>query len=305
MGAYQKIYELMGKRFIDVAQNAIFPLTKDSQVFYVNSVNGSDSYGGKSRFSPLATIAKAISLCTAAKGDIIIVEAEHVETITTAIAMSKSHVQLIGEKAGNLCPVITPNGVINAITITAAGCLVQGLKFAAPGTDAQTADINIAAANVTIRNTSHIASAGGNLNKVNVIVLNTGGDDALIDGVKIFNPSTEVPAAIKIAAAVARAEICNCLVLDVVGYTNGAIYDAAAATDLYVHHCTFQNAKAATAVVNYVANSVGVTAYCNISGRHTTIASNVVTGTSHDFFQCYTSEEPCKNGMLIPIIDAD
>jgi hypothetical protein len=41
------------------------------------------------------------------------------------------------------------------------------------------------------------------------------------------------------------------------------------------------------------------------SGRHTTIASNIVPGTGMDFFENYVVEEAALNGIIIPVADAD
>lgn len=272
--------------------------------FYVDSVNGSDSYDGLAWATPKATIDAAISLCTAAAGDTIVVAPHHAETVTTAITMDVTNVSIVGLHRGRLMPTVTGNAAIDAITITAAGCSVSGIKFAAPGTDAQTSDINIAAANCTVKDTVHIGSATS-VNKVAIITITAAGHDALVDGVKIYNSVVEVVGAIAVEGTAARVEICNCMVLDVIGFTNGALHVAAVAVQIYVHDNIFQNAKAATAVVNFAANATGVCTRNFVSGRHTTIASNIVTGTSTDWFENYVTEEAVKNGLLMPAVDAD
>lgn len=277
--------------------------TYSNKAFWVDSNTGSD--GNRGTFEkPFATIDYAIGQCTASKGDIVFVKPFHTETVTASITFDVIGATVIGLRQGNQMPIVTPNGAINAVTMTAAGSSIQNIEFAIPGTDTQTSDINIAADNCSVIGTRHHGSTTSN-NKVNVIVVNTGANDFLIQNCRIYNVTVEVPAAIKIAAAVSRGEICGNLVLDQIGYTNGAIYDAAIALDLYVHHNTFQNAKAGTVVMNWVANSVGVCAYNQVVGRHTTIASNVVTGTGMNFFENYVVEEAALNGIIIPVADAE
>jgi hypothetical protein len=41
------------------------------------------------------------------------------------------------------------------------------------------------------------------------------------------------------------------------------------------------------------------------SGRHTTIASNIVAGSGMDFFENYVVEEAALNGLYVPAQDAD
>ena len=81
--------------------------------------------------------------------------------------------------------------------------------------------------------------------------------------------------------------------------------DEAIATLVTVHNSLLKNIKAATAVVSFASNSTGVMSFCHVSGRHTTIASNIATGTGIDFFEVYATEEAAKNGMLLPAVDAE
>jgi hypothetical protein len=74
---------------------------------------------------------------------------------------------------------------------------------------------------------------------------------------------------------------------------------------LYIHDNIFSNAKADTVVMDFTSNSTGVCANNGINGRHTTIQSNVVTGTGMAFFEQYGVEEAAKNGLLMPVVDAE
>jgi len=273
-------------------------------IFFVDD-SGSDAAGyGYSPDKPVATIDYAIGLCTAGRGDTIYVMPGHAETVTAAITCDVSMVSIIGLGQGGQRPVITPNGTIDAITVTAAGVRIENLEFAVPGTDAQTADINIAAAGCTVRNTLHHGSTTGN-NKVDIITITAAGHNALIDGARIYNTTVEVVGGIILEGAAARVEVKNCLVLDAIGFTNGAIADEATATLAYIHHNTFMNAKAATVVMSFGNNSTGCCAYNQVIGRHTTIASNVSAGTGMNFFENYVVEQAALNGLYIPAQDAD
>lgn len=305
MKTQSKLFRLQNERFLPLVNEALLgSLHRQQSIFYVDSNTGSDSYSGTDIRSPLATIAEAVSKCTADRGDTIIVLPHHAETVTAAIDLNKAGIQLIGLKVGNRRATITGNGTIDVIDVSSDDCLIAGLKFAAPETDAQTADINIDAANCSVVDTVHIGSQTSK-NKVDIITLTANADDALLDGVKIYNTVVEVVGGIVLEGACARVEIRNCFVFDSIGFTNGAISDEATATALNIHHNTFSNAKADTVVMEFGNNSSGVCAYNNVNGRHTTIASNVTPGTGMAFFQNFAVEEAAKNGIVIPVADAD
>lgn len=283
------------------------------RLFYVSNnsvppfggVAGSDNgNAGLSPLQPFATIDYAIGKCVASRGDGIFVLGGHAETVTAAITLDVAGVQIIGVPVGNRLPIVTGNGTIDAMTVTADNCSIQNIEFAAPETDAQTADINVAAAKCKVVNTRHIGSKTAK-NKVDIITLTSSANDVLIDGVRIYNTVVEVVGGIVFEGALARAEVRNCFVFDSIGFTDGCISDEAAATGLYVHHNVFQNSKAATAVMNWVTNSTGVCSFNHISGRHTTLASNVVTGTGMDFFENRVTEQASLNGAIIPAADTD
>lgn len=275
----------------------------DGNVFWVDS--GSGAAGNPGTFnSPLSTIAGALAKCTAANNDYVLCKAGHAETLTAALSVTVSGVSIIGLGRGMLRPTITGNGTIDAITISAANVTVGNMIFPAPETDAQTADINIAAAGVTVYDTYHIGSQTSK-NKVDVITMTSAADDVLLDGVRVYNSVVECVGCFAIEGALSRGEIRNCFVFDSIGWTNGALYDGATALALYVHNNVFKNAKAATVVLEFGNNSTGICSFNHISGRHTTLASNVTAGTGMDFFENRVTEEAALNGAVIPAADTD
>ena len=99
-------------------------------IYFVHSGTGTDGAGyGQNPDSPLATIDYAIGLCTASKGDVIYVLPGHAESIAAAAGIDCDviGISIIGLGSGTLKPTVT--------FITA-----------------DTADVDIDAANVTIRN---------------------------------------------------------------------------------------------------------------------------------------------------------
>lgn len=302
MDAMKRIGRLAGSRFVDVLNGSVMLTHPLAKVFYVDSTLGDSTKSGEDIRSPLPTLAAAYAKCTADHGDIIAVLPGHSETISSTLTISKAGVQIVGFKWGNRIPIITVSGAIDGISVEAANVTIQGLRFAGPAVDAQTADINVAAAYCSIIDTVHIGSVATE-NKVAIITLTADADDCLIDGVKIYNTVVEVPSAIVLEGALTNVTIKNTFVMDSVGFTNGAISDGAAATGVIIQDSVFQNAKAATAVIKFSNSSVGFGINVGVSGRHTTIASNI-SGAAFEFFPAYVTEEAAKSGMVWTV-DAD
>jgi hypothetical protein len=271
------------------------------QVFWVDD---SGSNGNKGTFDrPFATIQKGIDSCTAGRGDMVMVKSGHAETVTAQIDADTAGVAVIG--LGPVKPVITVNGAIDGIDVSAAGVSLVNLEFAIPGTDAQTSDINVDAAYCSIVNcTSHGSTTSKN--KVSFITVTANGDDLDIVGFRGYNDTVDMVSGIELAAA-ARVNIVDCHLHSsgTVGYSTGVVDDTGVCTDLLIKDCTFKNVKAATAVLTFASNSVGVVSNCHVSGRHTTIASNILEGTGMDFFETYVTEEAALNGLLHPVADGD
>lgn len=125
-------------------------------VFFVSSTstNKGDSAGkGRTPDAPFATLDYAIGVCTANQGDVIIVLPGHAETITGAagVALDVAGVSVLGVGQGRLRGKFTFTTAVGAsFDISAANCRVEGLVFL-NGIDAQTAMVNVTAADAAIR----------------------------------------------------------------------------------------------------------------------------------------------------------
>lgn len=301
----KRLKDVEFEKFSDLLSDALNRKHKSSNLFYVDSNTGNSAYNGLRMTSPFATLAQAYAACTASQGDQIILLPNHAETTTAVLTASKADVTIKGLSLGAKRPTITGNSTADTINLTGAGQTVENILFAAPETDAQTADINVAAANCLILNTKHIGSKTSN-NKVDIITMTASANDVVLDGVRIYNTVVECVGGIVFEGALARAEVRNCAVFDSIGFTDGCISDEATATNIYIHHNVWQNAKAGTAVMNWVTNSTGICSFNHISGRHTTIASNVVTGTGMDFFENRVTEQAQVGGAIsVPTVDVD
>lgn len=111
-------------------------------VFYVcnntvlpkNAISGSNGNSGATPDKPLATIAGALALCIANRGDKIILLPGHAETVSAAagIAISVAGVTIIGVGAGSQRPTITLGTANTAtVTVTANDIAINNVLFVA------------------------------------------------------------------------------------------------------------------------------------------------------------------------------
>lgn len=107
------------------------------KVFFVSSVTGSDGNAGTDATKPFATLAKAVSMCRANKGDVIYLMAKHVETVATAgaIDLNIAGITVIGLGEGADRPTFTFSTTASTITLTAASTTVRGV-ISKPSVDA-------------------------------------------------------------------------------------------------------------------------------------------------------------------------
>lgn len=98
--------------------------------FFVSSSSGSNGNDGLSPSTPLATLAQAVSLCTSGLGDTILLMPGYSETISSAVAVSKNNVHIIG--LGGLAALTA--SASNIFTITGDNCEIAGLKMAIAST---------------------------------------------------------------------------------------------------------------------------------------------------------------------------
>lgn len=155
VGGAERYYENMDMYFARVFSNGAEVLGSGfttGTTFYVSSaVTNGD---GRSPQTAISTIDAAIGLCTANKGDRIIVMPGHTETVTAAagIALDVAGVTIVGLGRGSARPTVNFTTVVGAsFSVTAANCYVENILFTG-GLDALTNPIHIQAADFTLVN---------------------------------------------------------------------------------------------------------------------------------------------------------
>lgn len=157
--------------------------THPGRVFWVNNssvlaqgaVGGSDGNDGSYQ-RPFSTIAKAISMATASRGDVVFIMPGHAETVATdgGLAFSKAGMAFVGLGTGTLRPTITLSTLAAAaITVTAANVTISNMRVVAGFADV-TNGFDVTATNLHLDRVEFSESAA-DLNFLDYIAC-TGGD---------------------------------------------------------------------------------------------------------------------------------
>jgi len=153
------------------------------KVFYVcNSstvaplgIGASDGNSGLTPEHPLSTIDAAINLCTASRGDKIVVLPGHVETVTaTSIVPDVAGLHIIGVGEGALKPTLNFAATDSILTVTGANTTIEGLRLVAT-IDSVVVGVSVEAAGVTLDLESADTSAA--IEFISVVKTTTAGDN--------------------------------------------------------------------------------------------------------------------------------
>ena len=126
-------------------------------IYFVDSgsATGSDSAGyGKNPDKPFLTIDYAVGMCTANQGDVIYVMPGHAETVPAAggLDLDVAGISVIGLGRGTLQPTVTLTTANTAdVDVDAANILIENIHFKS-GFEDIAACIDVNAADCTIRN---------------------------------------------------------------------------------------------------------------------------------------------------------
>ena len=127
-----------------VIQNELLTTGK---IFYVDDATGASDNTGVGPDVPMATILQAMGLCTANKGDIIVVMPDHEEDLTAAgsCVCSIAGVSIVGLGQGLHRPKLTFTTAAGATVSVTAQTSFKNIHFASAFTNGITIGINIAA----------------------------------------------------------------------------------------------------------------------------------------------------------------
>lgn len=111
------------------------PRGKNSNVFIVDPVNGSDTNPGDRHAQPFATLTAAYAACTAGQHDVVLYTAGSTSvTLSAALTWAKEYTHLVGlcapthaAQRSRIFQLSTLTGASPLITISASGCIFRDL----------------------------------------------------------------------------------------------------------------------------------------------------------------------------------
>jgi len=293
------------EQFRDLVADTFAKIQKDQSIYYVGSVDGNNAFSGRKVANQVATMAQAIRLTTASRGDVILVSPFHTETITATLT-PKASTMIKGLKVGNKRPKLTINGATDLFSLSAANVQLSGLEFAIATTDAATAFVDVSGANCRLSDLyAADCSAAAGVNVVDTITIASGANDLLIEDVSFRNTTTAVNSFLSIEAAIANLTVKNSFFFGDVA--TAGIIDAATATQLYFDSVRVGVVGTTKPAATLDSNPTGFICNSMFSGTHGTLATNANLGNAVRLFNVWVLEETdgSKQGAQIPAVDVD
>lgn len=292
------------------------PPTTGKYFFVCNGTNagGSDINRGTDPSQPLATVQAAIGLCTAAKGDVIIVMPGHAETVTaTSIALSTSGVTIIGLGNGLNRPVFTFGAAAATITVSAANCAWKNCDFLSNFLDVAAAFTLSTAKDFTLDGNTFRATSSA-LNFLSLVVTNA--TDNAADGLTVSNnryrglAATE-NAVISVLANLDRLVVVGNYVDKVATNDAGQFITLSSkvitSADISRNVLSVLGSAGATVGIFLTGSATtctGIVSYNLIGSLDTTTEIISTTGTKLRFFENYYTGTGDASGKLWPVVDA-
>jgi hypothetical protein len=229
-------------------------LHSTGNVFYVHSGTGGDgAEGGRSPSSPLATLDYAIGLCTASKGDIIVLMPGHAENLTAAdsIDCDVAGITVVGVGEGNLMPTFSTTAAAGSITVDAANVTLANLKLVA----------NFATGTTT------------------GLTLTASADGCTLDGIVMRDTATtsEFLIHISVATTVTDLTIRNCSFVSLAGSMTNSILFAGTSSNVLIENCVFHVTSTDSVIDHLTSAATNITLAGNsIFNQDTSVAGYVI-----------------------------
>ncbi len=274
----------------------------NSTVQLPNQKQGSDSNKGSFN-EPFATIDYAVGQCTANRGDIICVKPGHSENVTAAAGMvfDVAGIAVVGFGSGSLRPKIIFTTADTAdIDITAANISFYNIEFQQNFADV-VAPIDVSGIAGLTFDSCYFTEAATNMNAIDVIDVATGASDIHINNCKFIAGDAANDAFIS-GVALSGLYISDSYFACNVAQTaaHGLIVTSGNATNVVIKNCHFRSNIDGAIFIDCdgTANS-GLISNCYFSSID--VAGATTTGfdfTGGHMFECYVAGEPDTYGII-------
>jgi len=285
--------------------------THPGEVFYVNNssvlakggVGGSDGNDGSYR-RPFATVTKALTACTASRGDIIAVMPGYTEDIATAAGevWNVAGVAIVGLGAGSLKPKFTFSHANATLTITAANMSFVNIAFEAAVADNVTALDISAVDNLSFEScTFSEGEAVGTFNFTDVIDLaDTIRNFSMEDCTFIGNDTNNDSMIVMVGVVGLRLVNCNFYQNLAQAAVVGLLLATDAVKDCDIRGCNFFDLIDAAVIINFnQTDNMGIIRDCMFASIDVADAITLgVDATGINCFECYFAGEVDSWGII-------
>lgn len=277
------------------------------KIFWVNSTSVlpdqgvSSSNGNKGTYlKPFATIAYALTQCTANRGDIVVVMPGHAETIAAAGGITAvAGCAVIGLGAGSLRPTITFSATASTFALSAANfSLINILTLVS--IDAVVVLFPVTAANVTLDRVDYQLTTAKS--PVSFLTTTAAGTDLAITYCKHYQI-----AAVSVTKWIDLVGADRFFIKDNFMFVSASTHVLGGTTTAslqgYLEGNTIHNSAATVASIIMLASTTGAARNNHAAGGKTAIAGNVGLASMQGMNN-YSTHTANKNGLLDPVVDA-
>ena len=280
--------------------------------FYLDSGAGSDANNGSSWLLAYATMDKVLSMCTADNGDVIFVAPGHAETVSAAAGMvfDVAGVTIIGFGNGTLKPTITLDTANTAdIDVTAANVTIANFIFSANYADIAVC-IDLDAKNFTLENCEFLDTAGDMDFVVYIDCDDTANacDGLTVRNCTVLSPDVANDHFIAAVGDIDRLTVEDCFIT--MGVNNGeAIIEASTGKDFtncLIRRNAFSrgNTEAIVCMESDTTANSGMI-YENYIGHLDVAAATPFDVTGAMLFENYALGVTDASGLLLPAVDGN
>lgn len=303
-GGNRQVIAAGGELLIEGAVRGLAP----GGQFFVSSVTGSSGNDGLSFAAPKATLAQALALCTADKGDEIFLMPGHAETVAAAgLAVNVAGVTITGLGNGSLRPTFTWSATDSVLTISAANVLIRNV-FTAVSIDEVVSMILVTGAHVTLDGVDF--GAVGTAAQAIQWLLTTAAADFLTIRNCRHRQLTAAASAQKWIQVVG-ADFFRCVdsTFQIVANASTGSHLISGSTALVYCEIARNNilfiGATITIVVNLVTGSTGIIADNRIGSGTSVATAAVITGDGCFMFNNLWADTAAASGLLAPAADTD